>query len=254
MRHWARCGLETIAFPAEAGRTVNTLLGNEDTGLAMFTYPTVPTIDPRYLTRTDILVVTNPVSPRGSALSVEEIQTLQCWLDADPKRRLVVDAESTIDNVFLPETLELYASDQVYVLHSLGDGWLAADVAAFVLPPSQDLNPVTSAIREQPCVAERLAQAELLLRHARQFPVQLRAHLLNAEAVVRARLELSGLPYEHGGGIARYQFVVHKPFEQLARENGILARPLDSLKFIFGRSRVAHEYSVVSLTSLFLRS
>jgi len=254
MRHWASCGMETIAFPAESGRTVSMLLGRENAGLTIFTYPTVPTIDHRYLCKTDVMVITNPVSPRGSALSVEEMQTLQCWLDVDPKRRLVVDAESTIDNVFLPETLELYASDQVYVLHSLGEGWLAADVAAFVLPPAQDMPQVKNAIREQPCVGQGLAQADLLLRHAREYPRQLGMHLLNAEAVVRTRLEQSGIQYEHGQGLARYQFVVQKPFEDLARDNGILARPLNALKFMFGRSRVSHEYSVVSLTSLFIRS
>ncbi len=253
MRHWASRGMGSIAFPAEAGRTVNALLDGSDHRLTIFTYPTIPAIDHRYLTKTDVLVVSNPVSPRGSPLSVDEMQTLQCWLDADPQRRLVIDAESTIDNVFLPETLELYSSDQVYVLHSLGDGWLAADVAAFVLPPAQDLQHVRRAIHEQPCLAARLLQAERLLRHAREFPLELRKHLLNMEAVVCARLEMAGLQYTAGEGLARYQFVVHQPFETLARHNGILARPLDSFKFSFGRSRVCHEYSVVSLPSFFFR-
>lgn len=196
-------------------------------GLRHRVYATRPTVDLANAGDADILLVCNPMKPRGSALDEAETMDVLRWLAADQRRRVVIDAVYTFDLAFEPSTLRLIETGQAILLHSLSKAWLHPLVMGTAIVPETDVALWTSAFRSEPADRTRLGLAEDLLTKARSFPSALPAILGEGERRLRIKLEKRGIPVpDHGRTVPRYLFVVERSWQILLEEYGLLALPM----------------------------
>jgi len=139
-------------------------------GLAPLEFRTLPEPvwpDAPPATRLEILLVTNPLKPLGRWLTGEDVNTLDEWLAASSRRRLLLDVVYTMSTQFHPTTLQLLATGQTILLHSLTKGWLHPRLFGVALVPEADAATLTPLFRAHPPPQQNLARArELLGRHA----------------------------------------------------------------------------------------
>lgn len=118
-------------------------------------------------TATELLLVTNPLKPLGRWLTDSDVAALTAWLAAHPGRRLLLDAVYTFETRFHTTTLQLLATQQVILLHSLTKGWLHPRLFGVALVPEQDSAILAPVFRAQPPSQPNLARArELMASHA----------------------------------------------------------------------------------------
>jgi aspartate/methionine/tyrosine aminotransferase len=184
----------------------------------------------------DVILVTNPAKPRGTALTENEVLALEQWLRRNPERRLVIDAVYNFDAPLDAATLRLMQTDQVIVIHSLSKSWVRPLVMGVALVPEQDVESLTPIFRAAPPGQYELQLAQALLTQDGDFPVKLVAEL------ARRRDNLQAMLHEHGCGlnleasVPTYLFVVEMAFEKMLDRHGVLGIPLS----VFGRDAQRH--------------
>lgn len=138
---------------------------------------------------TQLLVVANPLKPLGRWLAPADVAALTDWLRVNPRRRLLLDTVYTFETRFHPTTLQLLATQQTILLHSLTKGWLHPRLFGVALVPDCDAAALAPAFRAQPPPQPHLSFArELMAAHA-GLPAIVSRELDSA----RSRL-LSGIP------------------------------------------------------------
>lgn len=204
-------------------------------GLGYSTYRAAePIVDTLSALEGDVLLVTNPVKPWGRWLEQAEVAAIQGWLAHNPARRVIVDAVYTWDEKLDATTLDLFASGQAYVLHSLSKGWLYPLAMGVALVPAQDVDFCTPVFRGLSLAQDSLRIAQSMLTEHPGFPSALSLiladvevvlfHELAARGVTQVRKPQSGGP-GHVWGRQRYHFIVEKAWQVLLKEHGVLALP-----------------------------
>ncbi|MEO8351704.1 MAG: aspartate aminotransferase, partial [Chthoniobacteraceae bacterium] len=165
-RHYAREGAR-LWLPADTYPVYGELA--RAAGLVPLEFLTLP--EPAWPTSpplpvAELLVVTNPLKPLGRWLSPGDVAALTAWLGMSPRRRLLLDAVYTFETRFHPTTLQLLATQQTILLHSLTKGWLDPRLFGVALVAECDAAALTPAFRTQPPPQSNLARArELMAQH-----------------------------------------------------------------------------------------
>lgn len=148
--------------------------------------PAWPNLQP--LPEAELLVVTNPLKPLGRWLSPGDVAALTAWLGMNPRRRLLLDAVYTFATRFHPTTLQLFATQQTILLHSLTKGWLHPRLFGVALVPARDAAALAPVFRAQPPPQPNLARArELIAGHA-GLPATISRELDSAQRRFLARI------------------------------------------------------------------
>lgn len=188
-RHYAREGAQ-LWLPADTYPVYGALA--RAAGLIPHEFLTLP--EPAWPTSpplpgAELLVVANPLKPVGRWLSPGDVAALTAWLALSPRRRLLLDAVYTFETRFHPTALQLLATQQTILLHSLTKGWLHPRLFGVALIPERDAAALTPVFRTQPPPQSSLARArELMAQHA-EMPANISRELDAA----RSRL-LSSIP------------------------------------------------------------
>lgn len=205
-------------------------------GLAWQGYEAWAGFDAQPLGDADVLLLTNPLKPKGTRLTEQEASTVLGWLQADPGRRVLVDVVYTFENQLDPMTRRLFDHGQALVLHSLSKGWAQPLVAGVALVPASDAPELTNVFRCLPVDRERLSLAEALLTQGTEHP-RLLATLLQQKAVALAQqLASRGAPVPaslKNPLPGQYLFALDCSWEHLLERHGVLALPLS----VFGSTR-----------------
>ena len=247
-RAFVSCGVRdslTILFRHYAGRATTVWLPADNYPvygeLARATSPTIrefPTLpEPQWPEAApapglELLVVTNPLKPLGRWLTGSDVTALETWLARSPRRRLVLDAVYTFATEFHPTTLQLLATQQTILLHSLTKGWLHPRLFGVTLVPESDVAALSPAFRAQAPSQPNLARArELLACHAAMPAVVARELAVAHERMVVAlpACLLAPAPDAAPG----YFSVVSMGWEQLLEDHDILGMPAA----VFGSTR-----------------
>lgn len=181
----ARLWLPADTYPVygELARAAD-LIPHEFVTLPVPAWPNSPPIP-----KSELLVITNPLKPLGRWLSPGDVAALTAWLGMDSRRRLLLDAVYTFEARFHPTTLQLLATQQTILLHSLTKGWLHPRLFGVALVHQRDAAALAPVFRAQPPPQSNLARArELMAQHA-GMPVTISHELDSA----RSRL-LSTIP------------------------------------------------------------
>jgi hypothetical protein len=196
-------------------------------GLAPRAFPTLPTpIWPTLppATGEEILLVTNPLKPLGRWLEPPEIAALKAWLAASQRRRLLLDAVYTFDVAFHRSTLELIATGQTILLHSLTKGWLQPRLFGVALIPESDFEALAPVFRANVPSQGNLARASAMLTEYAGLPKRVGGHLIIAWPplfqAAWAR-DLSPTPCE----TVSYLFPVFGEYQELLARRNILGLP-----------------------------
>lgn len=204
-------------------------------GLPAAEFPTLPVPlwpDDRSGAPPEVLVVTNPLKPLGRWLGAEDIAALTAWLAASPSRRLLLDTVYTFGLRFHPATLQLLATGQTILLHSLTKGWLHPRLFGIALVPEGDASALAPLFRAHPPSQANLARARELLHGFRAMPDAVGAEI----AVARSRLHTmmpAGVRHFASADAAGYFTPVWGHWSELLKDANILGLPAS----VFGSSR-----------------
>lgn len=204
----------------------------------------------------DVLLIADPVKPRGTGLGPDELSAVLAWLEASPHRRVLIDVVYAL-GPFLPLAVQrLIETDQAIVLHSLSKGWITAEVFGVAMVPEQDVALWTPVFRALPTLfaddrgdgqahERRLKTAQLCLSPAygAGFPQHLAQAMRKADQALDRALQahnVRAIGSVPGVQVPRYLRAVPYPVETLRRQHGILGLPLST----FGSTNSA--WSVVT--------
>jgi aspartate/methionine/tyrosine aminotransferase len=196
-------------------------------GLEPSSFPTLPEPDwpdgnPEAFT--EILVVTNPLKPRGRWLTPCDMTALTAWLAAHPRRRLILDAVYTFDTLFHATTLQLLATGQTFLLHSLTKGWLHPRLFGIALAPADDAKALAPVFRAHPPPQLNLGRARAFLIDYAETPTAVAHELAAAHERMIATLP-AGLPTPMATDATGYLFPITCHWLDLLNDFGILAIP-----------------------------
>ncbi|HPH65375.1 MAG TPA: hypothetical protein PLF40_06505, partial [Kofleriaceae bacterium] len=215
-------------------------------GLATHAFATLPTTEwptsgPR--ASLEILLITNPLKPRNRWLNADDVAHVSAWLAADSRRRLLLDTVYTFDTRFDAATMQLFATGQTIVLHSLTKAWLQPRLFGITLIPPADAATLTPLFVANPPSQSNLARARDLLLHHAAMPAAVRQTLRDAQQRLRTVLQNhhaipadAWLPTDAVG----YLFPVQLPWQTLLEQHHVLAMPAS----VFGSAR--QDISIVS--------
>lgn len=219
-------------------------------GLATCSFATLPTIEWPTVsvgTSLEILLITNPLKPRNRWLNADDVAHVSTWLAADSRRRLLLDTVYTFDIRFDAATLQLFATGQTIVLHSLTKAWLQPRLFGITLIPPADAATLTPLFVANPPSQINLVRARDLLLHHAAMPAAVRQTLRDAQQRLRTVLQNHHaipaevwLPTDAVG----YLFPVQLPWQMLLEQHRVLAMPAS----VFGSA--CDDISIVSSLSL----
>jgi aspartate/methionine/tyrosine aminotransferase len=204
-------------------------------GLNSSSFPTLPEPDWPDLSpgdSTEILVVTNPLKPRGRWLTACDVTALTAWLAAHPRRRLILDTVYTFDTRFHATTLQLLATGQTFLLHSLTKGWLHPRLFGIALAPADDAKALAPIFRAHPPPQLNLARARAFLIQHAETPTAVAHELAAAHEQLIATLP-AGLPTPMPTDATGYLLPITCHWLDLLNDFGILAIPAT----VFGSAR-----------------
>ncbi|HYI02533.1 hypothetical protein [Hyalangium sp.] len=141
----------------------------------------------------EVLLIPEPLVPLGRFLSDVEVQGLEAWLGADPRRLVVLDAVYTFAPRFSGGTERLLRTGQALLVHSLAKGHLTPDLAGFALVPGAVARKVEGA-ELPPLEPSALRQACFLLERHPDLPSRVQARF--DEQWSRVREALGPLPFD----------------------------------------------------------
>lgn len=192
------------------------------------------------------VVLPFPLKPAGRVFSEAERIVVHHWLAADARRRVVIDAVYTFDPFLDPAILELFATQQAIVLHSLSKSWLQPKIFGIALIPTADQDLLSPTFRENPPTQLQLTQARAVMAGNAALPFWIHSELARRRqqllrllpAVTRSLLRLPV-----GSSHAGYLMSCECSASQLWAEHGILAIPAT----VFGSTRM--DCSILSTLS-----
>ena len=214
-------------------------------GLSPREFPTLP--EPIWPDETpaegdEVLVVTNPLKPLGRFLTSAEVSILKSWLGRSSHRRIILDTVYTFEERMHRTTLDLFATGQAIILHSLTKGWLHPRLFGVALVPENDAESLTPIFRAQPPPQLNLALArDLMSRHA-EMPKAIAQELGTARARLLATLP-GPIQIAQPGDASGYFMTVHRPWSELLKDFRVLSLPAA----VFGSDR--GDYSILSSLS-----
>lgn len=174
----------------------------------------------------DVILITNPLKPRVRRMSSQgEVRLLKDWLKKDSRRRVVIDAVYQFSAPFDAPTLELLATNQVVLLHSLSKSWVRPLVMGVALVPDADVEMLTPAFRAEPPLQDNLRLAQGLLTGDGQFPVRLVGELVARREMLQERLEERGCLVRLSPEVPSYLFPARISHEELLADYNVLAIP-----------------------------
>lgn len=196
-------------------------------GLECHKFPTLPEpIWPGAVAATgdEILVVTNPLKPLGRWLTATDVFTLKEWLNSSPRRRVILDVVYTFETRFHATTLDLLATGQVLLLHSLTKGWLHPRLFGVALVPDSDAPTLTPVFRAHPPSQHNLARARELIASHSCMPGDILSALSTARTDLLRALpgKVKPPPMESAPG---YFTPVAAPWRRLLKDHNILGLP-----------------------------
>lgn len=198
-------------------------------------YPTLPS--PSWPTDLggdglEIMLITNPMKPLGRWLSLEDVAALRLWVEANPRRRLLIDTVYTFSTTFHKATLELVRGGQTILLHSLTKGWLRPRLFGVAVVPSSDLAALAPLFRQAPPPQSSLTEARLLMADHRATPGLVRKAIDIANRKLRLKYP-QVLPAGSDSEAIGYFHLVHKSWAALRAEDRLLGIPAT----VFGSKR-----------------
>ena len=231
--HYARRG-QPVLIPSDVYPTYASLA--QATACEVQTYEANRPLTPGTLqaTRATAILLSNPIKPYGRLLSLDEFEALMSWLNQDRGRRILIDAVYTFSDAISSRTLDLYATGQVIVLHSLSKGWAQPLTAGVALLPESDVLELIPLFRAQPglpgatknTLTQGFALAHALLAQDPSRPAIL-ADVLGCKRerlhdVVRERgITLASASWPQG----QYLFVINTGWRELLHDHDVLALP-----------------------------
>lgn len=193
--------------------------------LAVTSFPTYPELDLTRLTDADVLLITNPLKPRGGLLSQDELSVITGWLAQSAIRRVVIDAVYALTAPFDPVTQVLWDTGQAIILHSLSKAYVSPLLMGICLIPEADVDELTPMFRGMNLPQEGLKLAQALLTQDTGVPGRVSETL----ALKRARLERALIERDTAltllGDVPGYMFVVPASANELLARFKILAIP-----------------------------
>ena len=182
----------------------------------------------------EILLVTNPLKPRGRFLNDSEIVALKNWLQQSPRRRLIIDAVYSLTPRFHSGTATLLATSQTILLHSLTKGWLHPRLFGIALTPAHDAERWKPIFRAAALPQANLAAARHFLEHYPERPAQIADRLHQAHTSLAAILpqEILLTLLAQNAESPGYFIPVERSFDSLL-EMGVLGIPSS----VFGSNR-----------------
>ena len=226
-----------VAIPADVYPRYAELAS--EAGVAVRTYATVPNLESASWSEADVLLLANPLKPRGSFLTTVELAEVEQWLASDASRRVVIDAVYTFTNTFEPGILQLYGTGQAIVLHSLSKTWASPLLMGVALIPEADISTLRPVFQARAPSQEQLRRAQVLLTAYRDLPGAIANGLVDAQVRAQAALPLDLKAYATAS-VGYLQVVPYSADELLQRFN-VLALPLTA----FGSNRA--DLSVMSV-------
>lgn len=216
-------------------------------GLMPFSFPTLPEIKwpqepPNTAVAHEWLILTHPLKPRGRCLGSKDTANLKAWLAASAKRRVVLDTVYTLETRFDEVTLDLLATRQVILLHSLTKGWLHPRCFGIALMPAQDEAEWMPVFREQPPPQQNLVTARHLMSSYSDLPAKIAGALTAAQLRLREAVLNLQLQMLQVNGTS-YLMPVKRRWEDLLEE-GVLGIPAS----VFG----SRSEDLTILSSLYL--
>ncbi len=198
-----------------------------ETGVTFSEFPTLPSPawpSAEVAAQDELLLITNPMKPLGRWLSPGDVAALTAWLSAKPSRRLLLDAVYTFAMRFHPTTLQLLATGQAILLHSLTKGWLQPRLFGIALVPELDTPALTPVFRGAPPPQDHLARARELMSRHQEVPGAIVRELELGCARLLAALP-SDLPLAAHGNAPGYFQIVAQPWQELLEQTNILGLP-----------------------------
>jgi hypothetical protein len=182
---------------------------------------------------TELLLVTNPLKPLGRWLTHDDVSAISTWLAADPRRRLLLDTVYTFENRFHPTTLQLLATGQTILLHSLTKGWLHPRLFGVALVPGSDADILAPVFCAHPPAQTNLARARELMAAFSAMPRTIAGELEIARSRLTQIIPGEVKPLAHGDAPG-YFLPVAGRWNEILEKNHILGLPAAT----FGSTRM----------------
>lgn len=201
-------------------------------GLSYDVFPTVPSVTIG-ATAADLLLLPNPVVPRGDYLRASEVDEIASWVGCDPERRVVIDGVYAMQANLEAGTLRLLETGRAIFLSSLSKLWLSPQIMGVAIVPPQDVPALIGDFRESGVSHDSLRQARALLAEGGDLVRSVSNGLADARARLAGLLVSEGVELPVAHRASGYHTLLSRPWEQLLEENNILALPFE----VFGGNR-----------------
>lgn len=201
-------------------------------GIETNLYPTLP--EPRLPAgaaggaRGEYLLIANPWKPLGRYLTNGECEAITSWLDASPKRQVLIDCVYDLGAPFHETTQALQRTGRAVLLHSVTKGWLRPRTFGVALIGEAHAL-FEAAFRADSPTQEQLRRAQYFLTDAVDCPEWVAAELKQRAGRFlfvlprAARQSLLLKADEVAPGC--YFFPVALPAEELLKQRRLLAIP-----------------------------
>lgn len=141
----------------------------------------------------EALLITNPLKPLGRPLQDVELIELRAWLQADPRRRLILDTAYTFGTRLDPASIDLFSTGQTILLHSLSHAWVAPGIFGVALIPTADATGLGSVFESDSPAPAKLHEAHELLQQHLGVPERVHAVLDRKRQYMLYHLRQRGL-------------------------------------------------------------
>jgi len=178
------------------------------------------------------VLLPQPLKLQGRLWTDEETGTVEAWLRADRRRRILVDGVYGLGLPLDAVSQRLIETDQVLFLDSLSKGWLHELVFGVAVIPEQDQDLYSLAFRSLLPAPAKLLLANELLERFPDVPSQIAEELETRRLALVPRLARTRrdvLQAEHG-----YLVAVECSAEQLLNQHGIVAIPASAFGSCLG--------------------
>jgi histidinol-phosphate/aromatic aminotransferase/cobyric acid decarboxylase-like protein len=175
----------------------------------------------------DILLVPNPVVPRGDHLRQVEIDDITSWVSQHPDRRVVIDGVYEMQTNLDSGTLRLLDTGQAIFLTSLSKLWLSPQVIGVAVVPPDDAEDLFVSFSEATASPGNLRMASALLTDGGTLALSVSTALANAKAALNALLASEGIEVPAVHSQAGYYTLLDHPWQQLLDKHNILTIPFE---------------------------
>lgn len=188
--------------------------------------PEIPSVRPG--TGAEYLLVANPWKPLGRYLNRGECDLLIEWVDASPRRYVLLDCVYDLGNPLHPATMQLQQTGRAILLHSVTKGWLWPETFG-VAHVGEGCASFESDFRDEPPSVMQLRQAQYFLSTEAGCPARvgdalerrLLRFMTSVPAAVTSRLLVDSAQRARGS----YLFPVPIDARQMLEQYRLLAIP-----------------------------